>query len=59
MHDEPLTSCEYVSEQLVCLLAVLVLRLSLETVCPVHLPCLMVATVDVHAVWVKPWQNVI
>jgi hypothetical protein len=43
-----LTGGEDVGEELVGLLAVLVLCLTLEAVCTVHLLCLMVPTVEEH-----------
>ena len=42
---------------LVRLLAVLVFRLTLEPVCPVHFLCLVISAIDEHACGIQPYTQ--
>ena len=44
---------------LIRLLAVLVFRLALEPVCPVHLLCLVISAIDEHACWIQPYGQIL
>ncbi len=44
---------------LVSLLAMLVFRLALEPVCPVHLLCFVISTIDKHACGVQPYGELL
>jgi len=41
----------------VSLLAVLVLRLALEPVCPVHILCFVISAIDEHVLGVQPYNQ--
>jgi hypothetical protein len=44
---------------LVRLLAVLVFRLALEPVCPVHFLCLVISAIDEHACGIQPYAQLL